>query len=66
VKAIEDAYGSFGIKAIKGVGTGIFQLKLSEDPGPKKMEELRSQDPRIKAIQPNFIYRANQPVGGTR
>lgn len=66
VKAIEDAYGRFGIKAIKGVGNGIFQLTLSEDPGPEKMEELRSQDPRIRAIQPNFIYRAKQPAGGRR
>lgn len=66
MKVIENAYRSFGIKAIKGVGTGVFQLTLSEDPGPEKMEELSRQDPRIKAIQPNFIYRANQPVGGAR
>ena len=66
VKAIEDAYGRFGISAVKGVGPGIFQLTLTEDPGPEKMEELRRQDPRIKAIQPNFIYRASQPAGRAR
>jgi hypothetical protein len=57
-KVISDVYGRFGIKAVNAMGSGIFHLILSEDPGPAKMEEMRKQDDRIKAIQPNFVYRA--------
>jgi hypothetical protein len=66
VKVIADSYGRFGVKSIKDLGAGIFQLTLSEDPGPEKMEKLRGQDVRIKAIQPNFVYRANRPAGGAQ
>ena len=64
-KVISNSYERFGIKSIKDLGASTFQLNLSEDPGPEKMEELRRQDPRIKSVQPNFIYRAN-PAGGAQ
>ncbi len=57
VEAIADIYGRFGIKGIKGLGGYIFLVTLDEDPGPEKMEELGRRDPRIKAVQPNFVYR---------
>ncbi len=58
-KVISEVYGRFRVKSVKAVGQGIFQLILSEDPGPTKMEEVRKLDARIKAVQPNYIYRAN-------
>lgn len=63
VKVISDVYGQFEIKSIKELGNGSFQIKLGNDPGPEKMEALRSQDSRIKAVQPNFIYRIDKPAG---
>jgi hypothetical protein len=57
-KVISNVYGRFGIKGVNAMGPGLFHLILSEDPGPAKMEEIRKQDARIKAIQPNFVYRA--------
>ena len=59
VKAIAELYGRFGIKGTQGLGHNVFLVRLSEDPGPAKMEELRSQNAQIKAVQPNFVYRAN-------
>jgi hypothetical protein len=61
-KVIFDLYKHFRIKSIKDLGAGLFQLTLTDDPGPEKMEELRKQDSRIKAIQPNFVYRTNSPA----
>jgi len=61
VEAIADTYGRFGIKGIKSLGRGIFLVTLDEDPGPEKVEELGRRDTRIKAVQPNFVYR---PGGG--
>jgi hypothetical protein len=66
VKVISQAYGSLGIQSIKKLGNDLFQINLGEDPGPEKMEELRHQDSRIKAVQPNFIYRSNRSVGGAQ
>jgi hypothetical protein len=60
VKAIADLYGRFGIKGTQGLGRNIFLVRLTEDPGPAKLEELRTQDAQIKAIQPNFVYRAGR------
>ncbi len=57
-RVISDVYGRFGIKGVNAMGSGMFHLILSEDPGPAKMEEIGKQDPRIKAVQPNYIYRA--------
>ncbi len=62
VKAITDVYGPFGIKRIQdsglNLGRNVFLMALTEDPGPAKMEEVRRQDARIEAVQPNFVYRA--------
>ena len=59
VKVIADLYGRFGIKGTKDLGHNIFLVTLTEDPGPAKMEELRGEDARVKAVQPNFVYRFN-------
>jgi hypothetical protein len=58
VKAIADLYGRFGIKGTQDLGRNLFLVRLTEDPGPAKLEELRTQNAQIKAIQPNFVYRA--------
>lgn len=56
-KAIQDVYGSLGVKRVQHVGRGVFLVTVGEDPGPQRMEELRAKDARIQAVQPNFKYR---------
>jgi len=58
VKAIADLYGRFGIKGTQQLGRNLFLVRLTVDPGPAKLEELRSQNAQIKAVQPNFVYRS--------
>ena len=58
-KAIAEVYGRFGIKATQDLGNDLFLVKLAEDPGLPKLEELRGQSLKIKAVQPNFIYRSS-------
>jgi len=58
-KVIADLYGRFGIKGTKDLGHNIFLVTLAEDPGPPGMEELRTQNAHVKAVQPNFVYRLN-------
>ena len=60
VRAIAELYGRFGIKGTQDLGSNLFLVRLTEDPGPTKLEELRSQNAQIKAIQPNFVYRASE------
>jgi hypothetical protein len=57
VKAIADVYGRFGIKGIKNLGSNVFLVILTEDPGPAAMGNLGGENPRIKAVEPNFVYR---------
>jgi hypothetical protein len=59
VKAIAELYGRFGIKGTRDMGNNLFLVTFTEDPGPAKIEELRSQNAKIKAVQPNFIYRSS-------
>lgn len=56
VQAISDLYGQFGIKGIRDLGSNIFLVTLSADPGPARMEQLRGDNADIKAVQPNFVY----------
>lgn len=65
VKAIADLYGRFGIKGIKDLGHNVFLVTLTEDPGPATMEKLRGENPHIKAVEPNFVYRT-QGSGSAR
>lgn len=58
VKAIGDAYGRFGIKDIKHLGSNVFLVTLTEDPGPATMEKLRAENAHIKAVEPNLLYRS--------
>jgi hypothetical protein len=57
VKAIQDVYGSLGVKRVQDLGRGVFLVTVGEDPGPQRMEELRAKDARLQAVQPNFRYR---------
>jgi hypothetical protein len=59
VKAIAELYGRYGIKGTQDLGRNLFLVRLTEDPGPAKLEELRGQNAQIKAVQPNFVYRAS-------
>jgi hypothetical protein len=58
VKAIADLYGRFGIKGIKAIGSNVFLVVLTEDPGPAVMEQLRRASAHIRAVEPNFVYGA--------
>jgi hypothetical protein len=55
--AIANTYGQFGIKAVKDLGNNVFLVSLRDDPGPATMESLGAGNPRIKAVQPNYVYR---------
>lgn len=58
VKAIADVYGRFGIKDIKHLGSNVFLVILTEDPGPAIMEKLRAGNAQINAVEPNLSYRS--------
>jgi hypothetical protein len=57
---ISERYGHLGIKSISPLGGVMFLLNLTNDPGPQEMQALISADSRIKAVQPNYIYRADR------
>jgi hypothetical protein len=56
--AVSLVYGRFGIARIQDLGHGVVLVALEQDPGLARMKELQGLDPRLKAVQPNFVYKA--------
>ena len=56
VAAIADLYGQFGIKEIRDLGSTVFLITVTEDPGPARMEQVRGGSAHILAVQPNLVY----------
>ncbi|HEU4646230.1 MAG TPA: hypothetical protein VFS80_11790 [Burkholderiales bacterium] len=61
VAAIADLYGQFGIKELRDLGGTVFLLRVTEDPGPARMEQVRAGSAHILAIQPNLVYGTRRP-----
>jgi hypothetical protein len=51
------AITGFSIGTLTLNATSYNTVTLTEDPGPARMEELRTQNAHVKAVQPNFVYR---------
>jgi hypothetical protein len=60
VQTIADVYGRFGIRGIKHLGSNVFLVTLTEDPGPSTMEKLRAENAHIKAVEPNVLHRSQE------
>ncbi len=60
-QAIVELYERFGIKRIEDLGSNVFLVRLTEDPGPDRMEQLRGDHAHIRAVQPNFAYGTREP-----
>ncbi len=56
VAAIADLYGQFGIRELRDLGGTVFLLRVTEDPGPARMEQVRRESASILSIQPNLVY----------
>jgi hypothetical protein len=56
VAAIADLYGQFGIKELRDLGGTVFLIRVAEDPGPARMEQVRGGSAHILAVQPNLVY----------
>lgn len=50
----------FAPRLVKDLGGGRFLVALDKDPGAEAMRDLPRQDDRVKAVQPNFVYRISQ------
>jgi hypothetical protein len=57
---IPELYGRFGIRELSALGDETYLLVLANDPGPREMEDLISDDSRFRTIQPNIIHWANR------
>ena len=57
--AIRRTYAKFGVKVLRSIGNGHFELRLQNDPGLSELESLATRSGgSITAIQPNYIYKA--------
>ncbi len=54
---LRDLYGTYGIREITRLGENRFLIKLTHDPGLDVILRKGSESGKVKAAQPNFIYR---------
>ena len=59
-RAILGALAEAGVTSIRSVGADLYVVTVRDDPGPERMKVLRANDPRIRAVQPNFLYRSTR------
>lgn len=53
-------YAKQGIKMLRTIGNGQFELHLQSDPGLAELNELAAHSSGvIRAIQPNYRYQTN-------
>lgn len=57
-KVLEAALAELAPKGIQDLGGGVFLVTFAEDPGLPRLEALRAKEARIRAVQPNYVYRA--------
>lgn len=62
VQAIVELYERFAIRRIEDLGSNVFLVRLTDDPGPDRMEQLRGDNAHIRAVQPNFAYGTREPA----
>lgn len=56
---VREAFARFGVQRVERVSTDLFLVVVSPDPGPERMDEARRRDGRLRAVQPNYVYRAH-------
>lgn len=61
VETLLKIYEDFGVLAITDLGTSHYLIKLKSDPGVAAIEKKGIESGKIKAVQPNFIYRIQRP-----
>ena len=54
---LRELYASHGVVAVKDLGGGRFLIKLKQDPGASEVQRIGLASERVKAVQPNFVYR---------
>lgn len=55
--AIGDVYAAFGVETLQSLGRGRFLIRLTRDPGLDRVRSLGRESGRVRAVQPNYIYR---------
>ncbi len=54
---LRDLYADYGIRKIIDLGGSRFLIKLNSDPGLDVIQRKGSESGKVKAAQPNFMYR---------
>jgi hypothetical protein len=62
--AAQEALAPYGVLMVETLSIGIVRVRLAKDPGPEAVSAAVKSAPEIKAVQPNFIYRAFDPRPG--
>ncbi len=57
--AVREVFGELGITRLSALGGDVWSVTFARDPGLDRLEALRARDARIRAVQPNLVYKAS-------
>lgn len=57
---VQELYADYGVRAVEDLGRGRFLVKLKKDPGLDEVQRVGMVSGKVKAVQPNFVYRSNR------
>jgi hypothetical protein len=55
-EVIQSALKKWNPRILARVSAGVYHILIKGDPGPEVITDAAKKEPRIKAIQPNYIY----------
>ena len=58
---LRQLYAAYGVRDISDLGKNRFLIKLNQDPGLTDIERTGIESGKVKAVQPNYVYRLNRP-----
>lgn len=59
---IRREFADRSVRSVRQIRDDLFLVNIERDPGPEAMRQMAAGCAQIRAVQPNFIYRANPPT----
>ena len=60
---IRNVFATYSVRDVQPVSDNLFLLKIDQDPGPDEIKRKAGESDRIRAVQPNYVYRLERSPG---
>ena len=60
---LRNVFATYSVRDVQPVSDNLFLLKIDQDPGPDEIKRKAGESDRIRAVQPNYVYRLERSPG---